>query len=114
MPNHQLRHYQTTAIERVWQHLAESDGHCIGVLPTGTGKSLVIAEFIRRALTEYPGTRILVLQHVRELIQQNMAELLKHWKDAPVGVFSAGMAGRTGAHRCSSPRSRASTRRRSN
>src|SRR3954447_24626163 len=88
---HQLRHYQSTAIEAVWQHLSESDGHTIGVLPTGTGKSLVIAEFIRRALTEYPGTRILILQHVRELIQQNMAELLRHWPDAPVGVFSAGM-----------------------
>src|SRR3954447_4490474 len=87
----QLRHYQNTAIERVWNHLAESDGNTIGVLPTGTGKSLVLAEFIRRALTEYPGTRILVLQHVRELIQQNMTELLKHWPEAPIGVYSAGM-----------------------
>lgn len=88
---HQLRDYQSTAIERVWQHLSESDGHTIGVLPTGTGKSLVIAEFIRRAITEYPGTRILVLQHVRELIQQNMAELLKHFPGAPIGVYSAGL-----------------------
>lgn len=88
---HDLRHYQATAIERVWQHLSESDGHTIGVLPTGTGKSLVIAEFIRRAITEYPGTRILILQHVRELIQQNIAELVKHWPEAPVGVYSAGM-----------------------
>src|SRR3954468_22525736 len=88
---HQLRHYQSTAIEAVSQHPSESDGHTIGVLPTGTGKSLVLAEFIRRALTEYPGTRILVLQHVRELIQQNMTELLKHWPEAPIGVFSAGL-----------------------
>jgi DNA repair protein RadD len=91
MTTHALRHYQSTAIKAVWEHLAESDGHTIGVLPTGTGKSLVIAEFIRRALTEYPSTRILILQHVRELILQNMAELLCHWPNAPVGVYSAGM-----------------------
>ncbi len=88
---HQLRDYQTGAIEAVWNHLGTHDGNCIGVLPTGTGKSLVIAEFIRRALTEYPGTRILVVQHVRELIQQNMAELLRHFPEAPIGVYSAGM-----------------------
>ena len=86
-----LRDYQSEAIDAVWKHLASSDGNCIGVLPTGTGKSLVLAEFVRRALAEYPGTRILILQHVRELIAQNMAELLRHWPEAPIGVYSAGM-----------------------
>ena len=88
---HTLRDYQSGAIEAVWNHLGDVDGNPIVVLPTGTGKSLVIAEFIRRALTEYPGTRILVVQHVRELIQQNMAELVKHFPEAPIGVYSAGM-----------------------
>lgn len=92
-----LRDYQIGAIEAVWNHLATVDGNCIGILPTGTGKSLVLAEFIKRALTLYPGTRILVLQHVRELIQQNINELLKHWPQAPIGVFSAGM-GRKDTH----------------
>lgn len=60
-------------------------------MPTGTGKSVVIGEFVRRAYTKFPGTRILMLTHVKELIQQNFEKLLQLWPSAPAGIFSAGL-----------------------
>ena len=38
--------------------------------------------------------RVLMVTHVKELIQQNMEKLLRVWLDAPVGVYSAGLKSR--------------------
>lgn len=56
-----------------------------------SGKSVILSEFCRRALTEYPETRIVVAQHVKELIQQNATALMRLWPGAPVGIYSAGL-----------------------
>jgi DNA repair protein RadD len=56
-----------------------------------TGKSLVIAEFIRRSIKQWPQTRILVLSHVREILQQNHDALMRFWPGADAGVYSAGL-----------------------
>lgn len=60
-------------------------------LPTGSGKSVIIAEFCRRAVQAWPSTRILMLTHVRELISQNAEKMLKVWPNAPMGIYSAGL-----------------------
>lgn len=60
-------------------------------LPTATGKSLIIAEFIKRAFQYYPQTRVLVLTHVKELVEQNTKEILSQWTHAPLGIYSAGL-----------------------
>src|SRR5690606_7312699 len=39
----------------------------------------------------YPATRILALTHVRELISQNHAQLLRYWPDARSSIYSAGL-----------------------
>ncbi|WP_135470520.1 Hint domain-containing homing endonuclease [Crenalkalicoccus roseus] len=59
-----------------------------------TGKSVVLAAFIREAIAAWPETRILVLTHVKELIAQNFQALLRLWPDAPAGVYSAGLSRR--------------------
>lgn len=87
----QLRKYQADAINSLYDYFARKSGAPLLVLPTGTGKSFVMAEFIRGALDAYPDTRILVLTHVKELIAQNHAELLGIWPDAPAGIYSAGL-----------------------
>lgn len=84
-----LRWYQDEAINAVYNFLATQEGHPIIALPTGTGKSFVIAEFVRLVMTHFPTQRILNLTHVKELIVQNMEELLGIWKTAPIGVYSA-------------------------
>jgi DNA repair protein RadD len=49
----------------------------------------VIAELVRRAVQEYSG-RVLILQHRKELIQQN-AEKVRSLIQIPVGEYSAGL-----------------------
>ena len=58
-----LRDYQQQALDAIWSNL---DRHVAASLPTGGGKSHIIAEFSKKALQEYPGTRVLVVAHVKE------------------------------------------------
>jgi DNA repair protein RadD len=43
--------------------------------------------------------RVLMLVHVRELVEQNFMELKRAWPDAPVGIYSAGLGRRDTHHR---------------
>lgn len=70
------------------------DANPILALPTGTGKSLVIAEFFKRALHRYPTTRGIMSTHVKELIRQNAERMVASWPLAPLGIHSAGMGQR--------------------
>jgi DNA repair protein RadD len=87
-----LRNYQDFATDSFFSYFGNGGtGNPIAALPTGTGKSLIIADFCRRALTSYPKTRILKLTHVKELIVQNFDKLLSLWPTAPAGIYSAGL-----------------------
>lgn len=87
-----LRHYQEDAVVSLFDYFyTHATGNPIVALPTGTGKSIVIAEFIRRSLHLYPQTRILNLTHVKELVDQNHKELVALWPSAPAGIYSAGL-----------------------
>jgi DNA repair protein RadD len=86
-----LRPYQNDAIESIYKYFAKHDGYPLIVIPTGGGKSLVLAEFVRGVLADYPDQRILILTHVKELIAQNYAELMELWPEAPAGIYSAGL-----------------------
>jgi DNA repair protein RadD len=88
---YKLRDYQLAAVDAIFNYFIHSDGNPLIALPTGTGKSLVIAEFLKRIFTLYPNQRILKLTHVKELIQQNYEKLIRHWPTAPCGVYSAGL-----------------------
>lgn len=90
----ELRHYQLAAVDAIWNGLADHAGNHLAVLPTGTGKALVICEFVRRALIQYPGSRILVLTHSKELVEQNFLEMLGLWPECPAGIHSAGLKSR--------------------
>lgn len=100
----QLRYYQEEAVESLFTFFNEHGGtdasgkpikaNPLVCLPTGTGKSVVIAEFIRRAMTRHPGTRVFMSTHVKELIRQNAAKMQEIWPLAPLGVYSAGLKSR--------------------
>lgn len=64
------------------------------VVHHNTGKSVVIAGFVREAIEAWSDTRILILTHVKELIQQNFLALLRAWPEAPAGIYSAGLSRR--------------------
>lgn len=89
-----LRPYQTQAVDAVFDYWSTGGGNPLVDLATGTGKSLVIAEVIRRLIAEYPSLRVLSLVHVKELVKGNADELKRHAPHLQVGVNSAGLGQR--------------------
>jgi DNA repair protein RadD len=90
-----LRWYQTEAIDALFRYFeAGHQGNPVVVCPTGAGKGLLIAEFIRRAVTSYPGTRIINAIHTQELVRQNELECHAHFPLAETGVYSASLGRR--------------------
>jgi DNA repair protein RadD len=87
----QLRPYQEEAVQGIYDWFDRERGNPLVVVPTGGGKSLIIAAFVHRVLSSFPDERILVLTHVRELIEQNHKQLLRCWPGAPAGIYSAGL-----------------------
>ncbi len=90
----QLRDYQAEAVQSVYDWFGAGKGNPLIVAPTGSGKSVILSEFCRRALADFPDTRIVVAQHVKELIVQNFQALLRLWPSAPAGIYSAGLGSR--------------------
>lgn len=89
---YQLRDYQKTAVENVVQYFKKKRLPAVVVLPTGAGKSLVIAELARVAKG-----RVLVLAHVKELVEQNFEKYVGLGLDA--GIFSAALGKKDTAHK---------------
>ncbi|MDY7220268.1 DEAD/DEAH box helicase [Denitrificimonas sp. JX-1] len=79
-----LRPYQQEAVNATLKHFRKSAESAVIVLPTGAGKSLVIAELARLARR-----KILVLTHVKELVEQNHAKYQSYGVEG--GIFSAGL-----------------------
>lgn len=87
-----LRDYQQRAIDQLYSWFQENDtGHPCLVLPTGAGKSHIVAALCKDAVSNWPSTRILMLTHVKELIEQNAEKMRLHWPGAPLGIYSAGL-----------------------
>jgi DNA repair protein RadD len=87
-----LRDYQEECLTKLFEYWELDKGTCpIIAAPTGSGKSLIIAEFCRRVCEETPTIKIMVLAHVRELLSQNEAELRALWPEASTGIYSAGL-----------------------
>lgn len=91
----ELREYQRRSIDDLYAWFGENKtGNPCLVLPTGSGKSHVIASLCKEALQSWPSTKILMLTHQKELIEQNAEKLLLHWPTAPIGIYSAGIGRR--------------------
>jgi len=84
----ELRTYQKEAGDAVWSSLKRGYHPCVQ-LPTGTGKSLVIADLITR-LREKDAV-VWVLVHVKELVVQNRRQLEKYSGLQGVGTICAGL-----------------------
>ena len=83
------RYYQAQSVEAPINYFINGGvGNPMIVLPTGAGKSIVIAELNRRILS-WPNQRVINLTHVKELIEQNAAKLNQQWPNAPMGIYSA-------------------------
>jgi len=86
------RAYQTEAVQSIWTYFGtHQTGNPIIAMPTGSGKTIVNARFLESVYRLFPFQKIMLLTHVKELIQQNYDKLLKLWPDAPVGIYSDGL-----------------------
>ena len=86
-----LRDYQQKTIDMLYDWLSNNEGNPCLVLPTGSGKSHIVAALCKNAVQAWPETRILMLTHVKELIEQNAEKMRLHWKNAPMGIYSASL-----------------------
>lgn len=81
---YQLRAYQSDAVKATIHYFRNHSSPAVLVLPTGAGKSLVIAELARIAKG-----RVLVLAHVKELVEQNHQKYESYGLEG--AIFSAGL-----------------------
>lgn len=87
----QDRWYQQEAEQSLFNYFDSNKGNPLVALPTGTGKSVIIANFLYHVLCMFPNQRIIVATHMKELIQQNYDKLLAVWPQAPAGIYSVGL-----------------------
>ncbi len=86
------RWYQDEAEQSIFDYFDNGGrGNPVVAMPTGTGKSIVIANFLRRVYRVWPNQRIMMLTHVKELIEQNAKKVMQVWPTAPLGIYSAGL-----------------------
>lgn len=81
---YKLRPYQQEAVDNTLHYFRKKRDPAVIVLPTGAGKSLVIAE-----LAKIAKGRVLVLTHVKELVEQNHAKYESY--DLKAGIYSASL-----------------------
>ncbi len=87
----QLRDYQAAAIDATLQSLSNPGANPLIVHPTGAGKSVVQAGFIKKVLDHWPTERFLLVTHVKELLTQNASRLAALLPGVGVGLYSAGL-----------------------
>lgn len=87
-----LRPHQSACVESFFDYLKHGRGtKPLLVCPVGFGKTLVIAELIKRIHQQAPRTKIVVLTSTRELLVQNMEELKLHYPDVDACFYCAGL-----------------------
>lgn len=87
-----LRDYQKDAVAAVYAHLRSKATNPVVVIPTGGGKTPCIATICRDAVLKWHG-RVIVLSHVKELLEQSARHLIELEPSlaSRVGVYSAGL-----------------------
>ncbi len=95
----QLRPYQVEAVNAVYEHLRNRDDNPCVVLPTASGKTIIISTICRDVVQMWGG-RILILAHVKELLEQAVDKLHTMAPDLwnQIGVYSAGLKSRDTEH----------------
>jgi DNA repair protein RadD len=87
-----LRPYQIETVTSLWDFWRAGGGNPVIDLATGLGKSFLIAELGRR-FCKYQ-RRIVILSHVREIIEQDASAILALWPEAPIGINCAALGAR--------------------
>lgn len=85
-----LRNYQESAKRELYTYLREKTGNPCIVIPTGGGKSPLMASICADAVQLWNG-RVLIAAHVKELLVQTADKLQRMCPTVKVGIYSAGL-----------------------
>lgn len=86
------RWYQKEARLALWSNLNhDPDKNQLLVLPTGTGKSVIIANIIKDAISQFDNIKCLMLTHSSELVKQNAEKMQVVLPNIKVGIYSASL-----------------------
>lgn len=89
----QLRPYQQTAVNAVYDYLRDKEKRelnpCV-VAPTASGKTLMIAQIVKDAVEAWEG-RVLLVTHVKELVEQGANKIQSLCPNLEVGIHSASL-----------------------
>lgn len=85
----ELRDYQAAAIAAAYGWQREQKTPCCIVLPTGAGKTPVLCTIANDCARH--GKRVLIVSHVKELIEQAAASMRRWFENIPTTVYSAGI-----------------------
>lgn len=85
-------YFQTDAKNAIFEFLVSGEpGNPLVCMPTASGKSVVISDFVMDVFKYFPQKRVMMLTHVSKLISQNAERLLQMWPEAPLGIHSDGL-----------------------
>lgn len=92
-----LRKYQQDAVDALFQFQSDRPGDSsVIVVPTGGGKTRIMAEIIRRSFSQNSDCKGMILSHVKELLEQS-DKTCRHYATTTglpvesIGVYSASM-----------------------
>ena len=92
-----LRPYQEDVKAAVYGHLRTRDDNPCAVVPTAGGKTPIMASICKDAVGQWNG-RVLVLAHVKELLEQTADKLRVVCPEVDFGIYSAGLKRRDTQH----------------
>ena len=85
-----LRYYQQDACDAAFDYIKSNPGnHPLIVAPTGSGKSHILGGLCDKIINEFDA-KVIVLSHVKEILEQDenkLKTILPEWR---VGLYSAG------------------------
>ena len=86
-----LRDYQTDAVNYARYSIRKGNKRPLIVAPTGSGKSVIIAEIVANSLKK--GARVEIITHSAELVKQNYLTFCKWFPDlaSRAGMFSSSL-----------------------
>jgi len=87
-----LRDYQQEALDALENYVSLEEGNPLVVMPTGSGKSHVIAEFVLH-MKQQKDAKALIVSHVKEIILQNYEKLNNVW-EGDIGLYGASFKSR--------------------
>ena len=89
------RDYQIEAVDSVfdyWKNNNNQGNPCV-VMPVGSGKSLTMAHFVKTCFLKFGDymSKVLIVTHVKELIEQDYQAVVDYWNGADIGIYSASL-----------------------